>query len=230
MVSCQKGPTRHTYAWQIGPFWQDIPSMYAYWTNVVSGESRVWKSIIYGRYHAHIEISIKYVTDVLCWCEADNIFVPPHLGTGGIMFSGCPPDAANTLFPPVHGSVGPSDQPWPFFGPSIRLYIWIGFRAFLGECIEGMAWNVACGCILTSFGNNYVLVMVCWIFLLLALLWLSQTGHIWGLRELSGERLGVNVRRGSGCIFPMLCVEFCLVMMKILRGRNYVPPIKTKYL
>ena len=23
MVSCQKGPTRHTYAWQIGPFWQD---------------------------------------------------------------------------------------------------------------------------------------------------------------------------------------------------------------
>ena len=24
MVSCQKGPTRHDYAWQIGPFWQDI--------------------------------------------------------------------------------------------------------------------------------------------------------------------------------------------------------------
>ena len=24
-VSCQKGPTRHAYAWQIGPFWQDIP-------------------------------------------------------------------------------------------------------------------------------------------------------------------------------------------------------------
>ena len=23
MVSCQKGPTRHEYAWQIGPFWQD---------------------------------------------------------------------------------------------------------------------------------------------------------------------------------------------------------------
>ena len=22
MVSCQKGPTRHTYAWQLGPFWQ----------------------------------------------------------------------------------------------------------------------------------------------------------------------------------------------------------------
>ena len=24
MVSCQKGPTRHADAWQIGPFWQDI--------------------------------------------------------------------------------------------------------------------------------------------------------------------------------------------------------------
>ena len=23
MVSCQKGPTRHAYAWQIGPYWQD---------------------------------------------------------------------------------------------------------------------------------------------------------------------------------------------------------------
>ena len=23
MVSCQKGPTRHAYAWQIGRFWQD---------------------------------------------------------------------------------------------------------------------------------------------------------------------------------------------------------------
>ena len=23
MVSCQKGPTGHAYAWQIGPFWQD---------------------------------------------------------------------------------------------------------------------------------------------------------------------------------------------------------------
>ena len=23
MVSCQKGPTRHAYEWQIGAFWQD---------------------------------------------------------------------------------------------------------------------------------------------------------------------------------------------------------------
>ena len=27
MASCQKGPTRHAYAWQIGPFWQDTLDM-----------------------------------------------------------------------------------------------------------------------------------------------------------------------------------------------------------
>ena len=27
MVPCQKGPTRHAYAWQIGPFWQDTLDM-----------------------------------------------------------------------------------------------------------------------------------------------------------------------------------------------------------
>ena len=27
MISCQKGPTRHAYAWQIGSFWQDTLDM-----------------------------------------------------------------------------------------------------------------------------------------------------------------------------------------------------------
>ena len=27
MVSCQKGPTRHAYAWQIGPIWQETLNM-----------------------------------------------------------------------------------------------------------------------------------------------------------------------------------------------------------
>ena len=27
-VSCQKGPTRHAHAWQIGPFWQDTLDIY----------------------------------------------------------------------------------------------------------------------------------------------------------------------------------------------------------
>ena len=31
MVSCQKGPTRHAYAWQIGPFWQDTLELFGKW-------------------------------------------------------------------------------------------------------------------------------------------------------------------------------------------------------
>ena len=53
----------------------------------------------------------------------DIIFIPPPLDAGGIMFSGCPSvhpsEAWNTLFWPVHGSVCPSDQPWPFTDMSV---------------------------------------------------------------------------------------------------------------
>ena len=31
MVSCQKGPTRHAYAWQIGPIWQDTLDMWCWY-------------------------------------------------------------------------------------------------------------------------------------------------------------------------------------------------------
>ena len=34
-VSCKKGPTRHAYPWQIGPFWQDTLEM---WVTISSGD------------------------------------------------------------------------------------------------------------------------------------------------------------------------------------------------
>ena len=34
MVSCQKDPTRHAYAWQIGPFWQDTLDIWTTFTLV----------------------------------------------------------------------------------------------------------------------------------------------------------------------------------------------------
>ena len=37
-----------------------------------------------------------------------------------------------------------------------------GFRAFAGECMEGMACNLACWCILTVFRTDWIMVMVCW--------------------------------------------------------------------
>ena len=85
--------------------------------------------------------------------KAHVFFMPLPLGAGGIMFSGCPsvrpPEAWNTLFWPVHGSVGPPDQPWPFYGMSVRPSVhpsvhpsvrW-GFRAFAWERMEGMTGN-----------------------------------------------------------------------------------------
>ena len=41
--------------------------------------------------------------------------------------------------------------------------IW-GFQAFLEERMEGMAWNFACWCILTTFRTDYFMVMVCSLF------------------------------------------------------------------
>ena len=40
--------------------------------------------------------------------------------------------------------------------------IW-GFRAFRGESMEGMAWNFALWCILTTFRNDQFWVAVCWL-------------------------------------------------------------------
>ena len=44
MVSCQKGPTRHAHAWQIGPFWQDTLDVYWY-----SGQFKLPHSVMKSR-------------------------------------------------------------------------------------------------------------------------------------------------------------------------------------
>ena len=51
MVSCQKGPTRHAYAWQIGPFWQDTLEMFLYHLAKQCSAARHWGcSVILVRY------------------------------------------------------------------------------------------------------------------------------------------------------------------------------------
>ena len=44
--------------------------------------------------------------------------------------------------------------------PSVRR----GFRAFTGDCMEGLAWNFTCWCILTIFRTDQFMVMVWWFF------------------------------------------------------------------
>ena len=122
------------------------------------------------------------------------VFMPPPLGAGGIMFSGCPSvsqsEAQNTLFPPVHRSVGPSDQPLPFYGmsvcPSVRP------ERFLGIC-----WRTHGGNGLKFYMLMYLDHLQNWldygygllIFLLLTPLWLSETGQIWGFQAFPRERM-----------------------------------------
>ena len=106
--------------------------------------------------HKHFYKEVLYLMTQLEHCL--KLFMPPPLGAGGIMFSGCPSvrpsEAWNNLFSPVHGSVGPSDQPWPFCGMSVCPSVQRGFRAFAGERMEGMVWNFACWCILGTFRSD----------------------------------------------------------------------------
>ena len=41
-VSCQRGPTRHANAWQIGPFWQDILNMWEMSPNGSYGDTHIY--------------------------------------------------------------------------------------------------------------------------------------------------------------------------------------------
>ena len=75
----------------------------------------------------HTFISSNWIKNCPFFATTSPFFMPPPLGAGGIMFSGCPSvrpsvrpsvppsvrpsEAWNTLFWPVHGSVGPPDQP-----------------------------------------------------------------------------------------------------------------------
>ena len=128
--------------------------------------------------------------------------MPPPLGAGGIMFSGCPSvrpsvrpsEAWNTLFWPVHGSVGPPDQPLPFYGMSVRPSVCPSVRPerFPGICRRthgGNGLKFYMLMYLDHLQNWLVYGHNLFIFLILALFWLSETGQIWGFRAFSGERI-----------------------------------------
>ena len=118
--------------------------------------------------HKHLIILIQHFYHV--------VMLPP-LGAGGIMFSGCPSvrpsEAWNTLIWPVHGSVGPPDQSWPFYGmsvcPSVHLSVRPSVRPerFPGICGRthwGNGLKFICWCILTIFRTDKFMVTVCWFF------------------------------------------------------------------
>ena len=145
-----------------------------------------------------------YIFLLLLW----YIIMPPPLGAGGIMFSGCPSvrpsvlpsEAWNTLFWPVHRSVGPPDQPLPFYGmsvcpslrPSVRPSVCPSVRP---ERFPGICRRLHGGISLKFYMLMYLDHLQNWlvyghglvIFLILALFGLSETGQIWGFRVFPGE-------------------------------------------
>ena len=65
MVSCQKGHTRHAYAWQIGPFWQDTLDM-KYYTALNDMQAK---------FHVQTELM---KTNTRRWCNFDILLVVPY--------------------------------------------------------------------------------------------------------------------------------------------------------
>ena len=133
--------------------------------------------------------------------------MPPPLGAGGSMFSGCasvrPSEARNTFFPSVHGSVGPSDQPWPFYGMSVRPSVRPS-REVSGYLPEN-AWRDFLKFCMLMYLDHLQNWLDCGhgllIFLLLAPLWLSETGQIWGFRAFPKERMeGMAWKLANWCI------------------------------
>ena len=140
--------------------------------------------------------------------------MPPPLGAGGIMFSGCPSvrpsvcpsvrpsvrpsEAWNTLFWPVHGSVGPPDQPLLFYSMSVRPSVRLSVRPSVRpERFPGICQRMHERISLKFYMLMYLDHLQNWlvyghgllIFLILALFLLSETGQIWGFRAFPGERI-----------------------------------------
>ena len=114
-----------------------------------------------------------------------------------------PSEAWNTLFWPVHGSVGPPDQPWPFYGMSVHLPVrperfpgicrgthgGNGLKFYMLMCLDHLRnWLVYGHCLL--------------IFIILALFWLCETGQIWGFRGISLRTHGGNGLKYDMLLYP----------------------------
>ena len=126
-----------------------------------------------------------------------------------------PSEAWNTLFWPVHRSVGPPDQPLPFYGMSVRpsvrperfpdicrrLHGGISLKFYMLMYLDHLQnWLV--------YGHGLV------IFLILALFGLSETGQIWGFRVFPGECMEeMTWNFARWCILTTFRTDYFMVMV-----------------
>ena len=129
--------------------------------------------------------------------------MPPPLGAGGIIFSGCP-----SVRPSVHPKpeipsfdlyMGPLVHPTnhnrftacPSVRPSVRLSVRPSVRP---ERFPGICRRMHGGIGLKFYLLMYLDHLQNWLvygrgLLILALFWISETGQIWGFRAFPGERM-----------------------------------------
>ena len=105
-------------------------------------------------------------------------------------------------------------------------------REFPGEHMEWVAWKLPMLVYPDHFQNWIDLGRALLIFLAMVPLYLSEPGHIWGFRaDIIWRTQASTCRRGGGGgIFPMLCVESCLVFIMdvfYIRIMNYFERIQT---
>ena len=125
--------------------------------------------------------------------------MPPPLGTGGIMFSGCPSVRPKPEIPPFHLYMGPLVHPTnrdrfaacPSVRPSVRSSVHP--EKFPGICQRTHGGNGLTFVMLMQLGHlqkwldyGHGLLM----FFLLAPLWLSETGQILGFLALPEDAWG----------------------------------------
>ena len=139
-----------------------------------------------------------------------NVFMPPPLGAGGIMFSGCPsvrlsvrpsvrpkpeiPSFDLYMGPLVHPTNRNRFTACPSVRPSVRPSVCPSVRPerFLGICRRmhaGIGLKFYMLMYLDHLQNWLVYGYGLLIFLILALFWLSETGQILGFRSFPGERM-----------------------------------------
>ena len=105
-------------------------------------------------------------------------FMPLPLGAGGIMFSGC-------INCP---SVRPSVCPERFLGICWRTHRWNGLKFCMLMYLDHLQNGL-------DYGHGLL------IFVLLAQVWLSETGQIWGCQAFPGERMeGMGWNSACWCI------------------------------
>ena len=142
--------------------------------------------------------------------------MPPPLGAGGIMFSGCPSVRRKTEIPSFHLYMGPLVHPTNrdrFTAcPSVRLSV--RPERFPGICRRTHGGNGLKLCMLMyrdqlqnwlDYGHGL------FIFLLLAPLWLGETGQIWGFRAFPGERI-----EGMSWNFVCWCILTTFINYKFM--------------